>query len=101
MPVIAVIVFECSTVSGSQNKSTRFVGERIVLLVDEWSEGMIGHVDTIGIHFEFCARSTVLQVVLIVMLSHVCTFNKWFQGYRIVVIHSKSFPSVYFRLQSE
>ena len=96
VPVIAVIIFKRSTMSGSQNKSTRFIRKRIVLLIDKWTERLICNVNTIGIHLEFCARSTVLQIIFIIMLCHVRSFDKWFQRNGIVVIHPKSFPAMHF-----
>ena len=98
MPILPEIILISSTMSCSSCKTTRFIRERIVFLIRKSFQRIIAHINSICITAKLSSWSTILQIILIIMLSYPSSFHKWFEE-SIVIIFSKSFPTVIIWMQ--
>ena len=70
-----------------------------MLLVDKRAQRGIRNIYAIGIDFEFSARSTILEIIFAIVFGHVSALCEWAERHLVIVVHSETFPAVFFRAE--
>ena len=75
MPVVAVLVGNGASVSGTGHKPARLGGKRVGRLQGERSQRGLGRVHTVGVGVVLGAGAGILQIVRSVVLCHKCALD--------------------------
>ena len=75
MPIVTIIILECSSMSSPPNKASEFNTQRIGSGF-KWSKRMIAYQQPICIATKLSAGCPVLEVIFSIVFGHVTTFNK-------------------------
>src|SRR5690606_9494428 len=92
MPVIAIVITEGGPVSCTAGKAARFKAKGIGLC-GKWPQRAVTHRYTVSVPAELRTRSGILQVILSLVLGHMCPFDKRIKK-RIVHIFAEALPAV-------
>ena len=82
--------------TGTLHITARLVAHRVMLLVDKRAQRGIRNIYAIGIDFEFSARSTILEIIFVIVFGHVSALCEWAECHFIVIVHAETFPAVFF-----
>src|SRR4249919_2033642 len=85
MPPASKRILVCSSMARTPRESTGFIGKRIRRLISEWSQRMVGNINTVAIAPDLRTGSAILQVVFTIVFIHPCAFYKWIQEIIVVV----------------
>ena len=82
------------SMTGTAGEAAGFIGKGIGRLVSEWSQRMVGYINTVAITPDLCTGSAILQIVFTIVFIHPCAFYKWIEEI-IIVVFAKSLPAMY------